>query len=56
MGIFFIVFAETQICFFFFLFFWGGGEVAVGFFGISNLVGYLKPNSVYTYVLNMYDL
>ena len=28
----------------------------VGFHGISTIVGYLMPNSVYTYVLNIYDL
>ena len=28
----------------------------VGFHGISTLVGYLMPNPVYTYILNIYDL
>ena len=28
----------------------------VGFYGISTLVGYLIPNPIYTYILNMYDL
>ena len=28
----------------------------VGFYGISTIVGYLMPNPLYTYILNMYDL
>ena len=28
----------------------------VVFYGISNLVGYLKPNPIYTYISNIYDL
>ena len=28
----------------------------VGFYGISIIVGYLMPNPVYTYILNMYNL
>ena len=28
----------------------------VGFYGISNIVGYLMPNPLYTYILNIYDL
>ena len=28
----------------------------VGFYGISTIVGYLMPNPVYTYVLNIDDL
>ena len=28
----------------------------VDFYGISTLVGYLMPNPVYTYILNLYDL
>ena len=28
----------------------------VGFYGISTIVGYLMPNPVYTYILNIYDL
>ena len=28
----------------------------VGFYGLSNLDGYLMPNHVYTYILNLYDL
>ena len=28
----------------------------VGFYGISNIVGYLMPNHLYTYILNIYDL
>ena len=28
----------------------------VGFYGISTIVGYLKPNPLYTYILNIYDL
>ena len=28
----------------------------VGFYGISTLVGYLKPNPVYTFTSNIYDL
>ena len=26
------------------------------FYGISNIVGYLMPSYLYTYVLNIYDL
>ena len=26
------------------------------FYGISTLVGYLIPNTLYTYILNIYDL
>ena len=28
----------------------------VGFYGISTTVGYLIPNPLYTYILNIYDL
>ncbi len=28
----------------------------VWFYGISTIVGYLMPNPVYTYILNIYDL
>ena len=28
----------------------------VGFYGISTIVGYLKPNPLYIYILNIYDL
>ena len=28
----------------------------VGFYGISSIVGYLMPNPLYTYILNIYDL
>ena len=28
----------------------------VGFYGISTIVGYLMPNHLYTYILNVYDL
>ena len=28
----------------------------VGFYGISTLVGYLMPNHVYTYILNINNL
>ena len=28
----------------------------VGVYGISTLVGYLMPNSLYTYILNIYEL
>ena len=28
----------------------------VWFYGISNIVGYLMPNSLYTYTLNIWDL
>ena len=27
----------------------------VGFYGISTIVGYLLPNPLYTYILNIYD-
>ena len=27
-----------------------------GFYGLSIIVGYLMSNSVYTYILNIYDL
>ena len=29
---------------------------SVGFYGISTIVGYLMPNPLYTYILNIYDL
>ena len=29
---------------------------SVGFYGISTIVGYLKPNPLYTYISNIYDL
>ena len=32
------------------------GFVLVGFYGISTIVGYLMPNLLYTYILNIYDL
>ena len=28
----------------------------IGFYGISTLVGYLTPNPLYTYILNIYEL
>ena len=28
----------------------------VGFNGISNIIGYLKTNPLYTYISNIYDL
>ena len=28
----------------------------VGFYGMSTIVGYLMPNPLYTYTLNIYDL
>ena len=28
----------------------------IGFYGISTIVGYLMPNPLYTYILNIYDL
>ena len=28
----------------------------VGFYGISTIVGYLMPNLLHTYILNIYDL
>ena len=28
----------------------------VGFYGISTIVGYLMPNPLYTYILNVYNL
>ena len=28
----------------------------VGFYGMSTIVGYLLPNPVYAYILNIYDL
>ena len=28
----------------------------VGFYGTSTIVGYLMPNPLYTYILNIYDL
>ena len=27
-----------------------------GFYGISTIVGYLMPNPLHTYILNIYDL
>ena len=32
------------------------GLVWFGFYGIPTIVGYLKPNPVYTYILDIYDL
>ena len=32
------------------------GFSLVGFDGISMIVGYLIPNPLYTYILNIYDL
>ena len=29
---------------------------SVGFYGISTIVGYLMPNPLYTYILNILDL
>ena len=31
-------------------------EIWFGLYGISNVVGYLMPNPVYTYVFDIYDL
>ena len=28
----------------------------IRFYGISTIVGYLMPNPLYTYILNIYDL
>ena len=28
----------------------------VGFYGISTIIGYLMPNPLYTYILNIYKL
>ena len=28
----------------------------VGFYGISTIVGHLMPNSLYTYILNIFEL
>ena len=30
--------------------------ISFGFNGISTIVGYLMPNPLYTYILNIYDL
>ena len=30
--------------------------ILVWFYGISTIVGYLMPNPLYTYLLNIYDL
>ena len=35
---------------------WFGFVGLVGFYGISTIVGYLMPNPLYTYILNIYDL
>ena len=32
------------------------GFSLVGFYGISTIVGYLMPNSVYSYIFSVYDL
>ena len=44
-------------------FFVGGGSYTgqigfglVGFYGISSIVGYLMPNPLYTYIVNIYEL
>ena len=34
----------------------GGWFSFVGFYGISAIEGYLMPNLLYTYILNIYDL
>ena len=31
-------------------------ESTVWFYGISTIEGYLMPNPLYTYILNIYDL
>ena len=31
-------------------------DIMVWFNGISTIVGYLMPNPVYTYIINIYDL
>ena len=28
----------------------------VGLYGVSNIIDYLRPNSLYTYILNIWDL
>ena len=28
----------------------------IGFYGITNIVDYLMPNPLYTYILDIYDL
>ena len=33
-----------------------GDDCLVGFYGISTIVGYLIPNFVHAYILNIYDL
>ena len=33
-----------------------GTTTLVWFYGISTIVGYLMPNSLYTYILDIYDL
>ena len=30
--------------------------ISIRFYGISTIVGYLMPNPLYTYILNIYDL
>ena len=30
--------------------------ILVWFYGISSIIGYLMPNPLYTYILNIYDL
>ena len=32
------------------------GFGVVGFYGIPTIAGYLRPNPLYTYILNIYDL
>ena len=45
---------NTKFCLYIYIeYIWFG---LVGFYGISTIVGYLMPNSVYTYILNIYDL
>ena len=34
----------------------GLGWVGLFFYGKSTIIGYLMPNPVYTYILNIYDL
>ena len=44
---------HTYIYIYIYIYIWFG---LVVFYDISNLVDYLKPNPLYTYILNIYDL
>ena len=48
------VFLSLSNCYFYTILY--TADWLVVFYGISILVGYLMPNPIYTYILNVYDL